>query len=154
MLAQLFSCVGFLIFRSLVLPNLRSPLVAPVHQPPRGLSPVLRADSTVKGYFASTDVVLLERKEEDVAAFHEKERNRWDVVYDEDYYARHGPGGQDLEFYPGDRVEVVNSVKVKEIEDVKGMQGVVSHYEFDDGYESCQTCSTSCPVTVLLDEPE
>ena len=32
------------------------------------------------------------------------------------------------------------------------IEGVVTHYEFDDGYESCQTCSTACPVTVLFDE--
>lgn len=67
-------------------------------------------------------------------------------VYDEEYVEAAQP------FYPGDRVEVIRDVKVKEIENTKGMQGVVTHYEFDDGYESCQTCSTSCPVTVLLDE--
>ena len=73
------------------------------------------------------------------------------VVYDEDYYAFH-PKGLSLEFYPGDRVEVVGDVKVKEIENARGRTGVVTHYEFDDEYESCQTCSTACPVTVELDE--
>ena len=87
----------------------------------------------------------------DVAAFHEKERIRWDVVYDETYVEA------PQEFYPGDRVKIVSDVQIKrfgkvEIESAKGMQGTVTHYEFDDGYESCQTCSTACPVTVLLDE--
>ena len=56
------------------------------------------------------------------------------------------------EFYPGDIVKIVTDIKVKEIENAKGMQGLVTHYEFDDGYESCQTCSTSRPVVVLLDK--
>ncbi len=94
---------------------------------------------------------LVSRRAEDVAAFQERERIRWDVVYDEDYYAFH-PKGLSLEFYPGDRVEVVGDVKVKEIENARGRTGVVTHYEFDDEYESCQTCSTACPVTVELDE--
>ena len=51
------------------------------------------------------------------------------------------------EFYPGDRVEIVSSCPVKEIEDAKGLRGVVTHYEFDDGYECCQTLSTSTPLT-------
>ena len=55
------------------------------------------------------------------------------------------------EFYPGDRIKVVSDAKVKEVA-AKGLRGVVTHFEFDDGYESCQTCSTSCPVTVLLEE--
>ena len=100
----------------------------------------------LKGYFATSDVQLVERSEDDVSAFHEKERTRWRVVYDEEY--KEAP----QEYYPGDRVKVVNDVKVKEIENANGMQGVVVHFEFDDGYESCQTCSSSCPVTVLLDE--
>ena len=119
----------------------------PLHCSGRGAAPTLR----VKGYFASRDVRLVSRRAEDVAAFQERERIRWDVVYDEDYYAFH-PKGLSLEFYPGDRVEVVGDVKVKEIENARGRTGVVTHYEFDDEYESCQTCSTACPVTVELDE--
>ena len=119
----------------------------PLHCSGRGAAPTLR----VKGYFASRDVRLVSRRAEDVAAFQERERIRWDVVYDEDYYAFH-PKGLSLEFYPGDRVEVVGDVKVKEIENARGRPGVVTHYEFDDEYESCQTCSTACPVTVELDE--
>ena len=46
----------------------------------------------------------------------------------------------------------MGDVKVKEIENARGRTGVVTHYEFDDEYESCQTCSTACPVTVELDE--
>ena len=125
--------------------------------PPRQLprrcrisSPALLADPGVIGYFACRDVSLVERRDEDVATFHAKECERWDVVYDDDYYARH-PGGIVLDFYPGDRVEVVNDVALKGIESAKGMRGVVTHFEFDDGYESCQTCSTACPVKVLLD---
>ena len=106
----------------------------PLHCSGRGAAPTLR----VKGYFASRDVRLVSRRAED-------------VVYDEDYYAFH-PKGLSLEFYPGDRVEVVGDVKVKEIENARGRTGVVTHYEFDDEYESCQTCSTACPVTVELDE--
>ena len=119
----------------------------PLHCSGRRAAPTLR----VKGYFASRDVRLVSRRAEDVAAFQERERIRWDVVYDEDYYAFH-PKGLSLEFYPGDRVEVVGDVKVKEIENARGRTGVVTHYEFDDEYESCQTCSTACPVTVELDE--
>ena len=119
----------------------------PLHCSGRGAAPTLR----VKGYFASRDVRLVSRRAEDVAAFQERERIRRDVVYDEDYYAFH-PKGLSLEFYPGDRVEVVGDVKVKEIENARGRTGVVTHYEFDDEYESCQTCSTACPVTVELDE--
>ena len=100
----------------------------------------------VKGYFASSDVELIERKDEDVAAFHAKEAHRWDVVYEEVY--KEVP----QDFYPGDRVEIVSDMPVKEIENAKGMRGVVVHYEFDDGYECCQTLSTSLPVEVLLDE--
>jgi hypothetical protein len=71
---------------------------------------------------------------------------RWREVYDEEYVetAR--------EFYPGDRVRVVRSVRVKAIEDACGMEATVTNLEFEDGYESCQTCSQSCPLTVLLDE--
>mmetsp|Transcript_49332 Transcript_49332/g.81920 ORF Transcript_49332/g.81920 Transcript_49332/m.81920 type:complete len:193 (+) Transcript_49332:45-623(+) len=106
-----------------------------------------------KSYFAIEDVLLVERTEDDVIAFHEKERRRWLEVYDEVYVEA------PQEFYPGDRVQVVSSVLVKAVFDdsvedfidAKGMQGCVVHYEFDDGYESCQTCSTSCPVTVQLD---
>lgn len=86
-----------------------------------------------KVYLEPKDVLLVERRVEDVMAFHEKERRRWLEVYEEEYR-----GPQDLEFYPGDRIEVVNDVKVKE-GDVQGMQGTVIHYEFDDGYEACQT---------------
>ena len=102
--------------------------------------------SGLKGYFQINEVLLVDRKESDVAAFHEKERRRWREVYDEDYVEA------PQEFYPGDRVEIVRDVQVKDIENAKGMQGVVTHYEFADGYESCQTCRTSNPVTVLLDE--
>lgn len=102
--------------------------------------------SGVKGYFAEKDVLLITRTDEDVAAFHAKERHRWREVYDEEYVEA------PQEFYPGDRVEIVGDVKVKDIDNAKGMQGTVTHYEFDDGYESCQTCSTSCPVTVLLEQ--
>ena len=56
-----------------------------------------------------------------------------------------------LDFYPGDRVEIVRDVKVKDV-DTRGMQGTVTNFEFDDQYECCQTLSTSTPVTVLLDE--
>ena len=101
----------------------------------------------LKGYFAENDVLLVSRKDEDVAAFHEKERIRWDVVYEEVYKEVDQP------FYPGDRVKIVSDAKVKEL-DVKGRQGVVTHYEFDDGYEACQCVATSCPLTVLLDEEE
>jgi len=89
--------------------------------------------------------MLVDRKEEDVTAFMEKERTRWDIVYDEEL-----PDPYDQEFYPGDRVEIVNDIKVKEL-DARGMQGTVVHFEFDDGFESCQTCSTACPLTVMLD---
>lgn len=103
----------------------------------------------VKGYFASSDVALVERKDEDVAAFHERERIRWDVVYEETYVET------PQEFYPGDRVKIVSEMQVKEVENAKGMQGVVVHYEFDDGYECCQTLSTSMPLMVVLEsEPE
>ena len=101
----------------------------------------------LKGYFASNDVLLVERNDEHVAAFHEKERTRWREVYDEEYVEA------PQEFYPGDVVEIVGEVKVKEIENARGMRGVVTHFEFDDGYESCQTCSSSCPVTVILTKP-
>ena len=105
----------------------------------------------LKGYFAIKDVLLVERSEVDVTAFHAKERTRWREVYDEEY--TEAP----QEFYSGDRVEVVSDVPLKRrgevvTESAKGIQGVVTHYEFDDGYESCQTCSTSCPVTVMFDE--
>ena len=132
-----------------------SSLVGPVTQPACNnlarSGSVVRMMAGVRGYFANRDVLLIERSEEAVAAFHEKERIRWDEVYDEVYVE--GQYGE-LEYYPGDRVKVVGDVSVKEIENAFGMLGVVTHYEFDDGYESCQTCSTSCPVTVLLDEVE
>ena len=109
--------------------------------------------SGYKGYFAETDVLLVDRAEEDVAKFHAKERHRWREVYDEEYVEA------PQEYYPGDRVEIVGDVQVKSrgevvIENARGMRGTITHYEFDDGYESCQTCSTSCPVTVLLDDAE
>ena len=98
------------------------------------------------GFFSIKDVALVERSDEDVAAFHAKERRRWLEVYEEEYVEA------PQEFYPGDRVRVISDVAVKKIENAKGMQGVVTHFEFDDGYESCQTCSTTAPVWVLLDE--
>ena len=85
--------------------------------------------------------MVVKRRDEDVAAFHETERERWRKVYDEEYVETK------QDFYPGDRVEVLD-------DDYEGRQGVVLHYDFDDGYESCQTCQSSYPVTVLLDEPE
>lgn len=101
----------------------------------------------VKGYFAIRDLLVVERKEEDVAAFHESERKRWRKVYDEEYVET------PQDFYPGDRVEVIADVSVnKDIRSAEGMRGVVTHFDFDDGYESCQTCQSSYPVTVLLDE--
>merc|ERR1719401_565269 len=102
----------------------------------------------IKGWFAKSDVQLIERSEEAVEAFHEKERIRWDKVYDEVYTK--GQYGE-LEFYPGDRVKVVGDVEVKDIKNAKGMEGVVTNFDFDDGYESCQSCESSFPVTVLLD---
>lgn len=104
----------------------------------------------IKGYFSLRDVVLVKRNENDVAAFHEKERKRWRDVYDAEY--KETP----QDFYVGDRVKVVTDVEVLKggkvvIENADGMQGVVTNYDFDDGYESCQTCGTSVPVTVLLD---
>lgn len=102
----------------------------------------------VKGYFAIRDLLVLKRNDEDVAAFHEKERKRWREVYDEEYVE------SPQDFYPGDRVEVIADVSVnKDIKNAEGMQGVVTHFDFDDGYESCQTCQSSYPVTVLLDDP-
>ena len=143
MAAMLVACLGFVLLQA------SQPPPQPQRRIVANAMPMASADG-VKGYFASKDVMLLKRSEDSVAAFHEKERHRWDVVYDEDYFERY-PGGMDLEFYPGDRVEIVTDVKVKHLENAKGMRGTVTHYEFDDGYESCQTCSTSCPVTVVLD---
>ena len=100
-----------------------------------------------KGYFAERDVALVQRNDADVAKFHEKEAQRWDVVYDEDYYARH-PGGIELAFYPGDTVEIAGDVDDKGLRRRDALQ-------LDDGYESCQTCSTSvrsllCSTNLLL----
>ena len=134
-------------------------LVAGFHAGPTTRAGIHRSRTScvqlgVKGYFAADDVLLVQRSEEDVAAFHQKERNRWDEVYEEDYKGA-STYAWDVAtqgvFYPGDRVEVVGDVKVKDIENAKGMCGVVTHFEFDDGYEACQTCSTTFPVTVLLD---
>lgn len=103
----------------------------------------------VKGYFAIRDLLVVERKEEDVQKFHEKEKVRWRKVYDEEYVET------PQDFYPGDRVEVIADVSVnKDIKNAEGMRGVVTHFDFDDGYESCQTCQSSYPVTVLLDDPK
>jgi hypothetical protein len=44
-----------------------------------------RQAKPVKGYFAISDLLLVERNEEDVASFQEKERVRWLEVYDEVY---------------------------------------------------------------------
>ena len=38
-----------------------------------------------KGYFAIQDCLLIDRNDEDVAAFHEKESVRWLEVYEEEY---------------------------------------------------------------------
>ena len=113
------------------------------------LSPHACRSSTVQmlnGYYSERDVILIERKDADVKRFHDKERQRWLDVYEEVY------NEVPQDFYPGDRVEVVADVKVKDIESTKGMTGVVTHFEFDDGYEACQSCTTTTPVTVLLDE--
>ena len=121
------------------------------HRSGRSMSSIqMMAVKEVKGYFAIRDLLVVERKEEDVAAFHENERKRWREVYDEEYVET----AQD--FYPGDRVEVIADVSVnKDIKNAEGMRGVVTHFDFDDGYESCQTCQSSYPVTVLLEwDPE
>lgn len=113
----------------------RGPLAAAVR------APLLLRMQAVRGYFATEDVRLVERNEDTVLAWQQKERNRYLVVYEEeppDPYV-----GDHLEFYPGDRVEVVADVQVKEW-DAKGLQGVVTG-------TSCQTLSTSLPVTVLLE---
>ena len=105
-------------------------------------------DGWFTGYFAIRDLLVVQRKEEDVAAFHESEKKRWRKVYDEEYVET------PQDFYPGDRVEVISDVSVnKDIKNAEGMRGVVTHFDFDDGYESCQTCQSSYPVTVLLDDP-
>eukprot|EP00435_Cladocopium_sp_Y103_P065584 s1865_g27.t1 len=102
----------------------------------------------VKGYFAIRDLLVVQRNKGDVAAFHESEKKRWRKVYDEEYVET------PQDFYPGDRVEVISDVSVnKDIKNAEGMRGVVTHFDFDDGYESCQTCQSSYPVTVLLDDP-
>ncbi|CAJ1358862.1 unnamed protein product [Effrenium voratum] len=101
----------------------------------------VRRQAGKKAYFGIRDLMVVKRRDEDVAAFHETERERWRKVYDEEYVETK------QDFYPGDRVEVLD-------DDYEGRQGVVLHYDFDDGYESCQTCQSSYPVTVLLDEPE
>lgn len=103
----------------------------------------------VKGYFGSSDVSLLQRNDEDVSKFHEKERIRWREVYDEEYVEA------PQEFYPGDRVKIVNDMQVTfkgetQIDNANGMEGLVIHYEFDDGYEACQCVATAFPLTVLL----
>lgn len=117
----------------------------------RSHSCLLKANG-VKGYFALSDVKLIQRKQDDVDAFNAKERNRWEVVYEEECPESLLESLLEGGFFPGDRVEIIgDDVKVKGIENAKGMQGVVTHYEFDDGYEACQTCSTSVPVAVLLD---
>ena len=126
-------------------PAVQMQVMMPLRSPVSGRPAVqMQAPAGLKGYFATKDVLLVDRRDEDVAAFHEKERHRWDVVYDEVYVET------DQEFYPGDRVKIVGEVTVKDV-DTLGMLGVLTHFEFDDGYEACQTCSTSCPVTVLLD---
>ena len=102
----------------------------------------------LRGYFAKKDVSLVERNEEDVASFHEKEARRWLEVYDEEEYR----GPQDLDFYPGDRVEVVVNVAVRHIANAKGLVGTVEFFDFDDGYEACQCTTTSSPVTVVFDD--
>lgn len=111
----------------------------------------MQATAGIKGYFSLRDVQLIERRQEDVDAFNAKERNRWDVVYEEECPESLLESLLANGYFPGDRVKIVNDVKVKDIENAKGMQGVVSHYEFDDGYEACQTCSTAVPVAVVLD---
>ena len=55
----------------------------------------------VKGYFAIRDLLVLERQDSDVEAFHAAERERWRRVYDEEYVETK------QEFYPGDRVEAL-----------------------------------------------
>ena len=115
----LLACVGVLLPPRL---SNQQPCIASVLLPPRCRisSPALLADPGVIGYFACRDVSLVERRDEDVATFHAKECERWDVVYDDDYYARH-PGGIVLDFYPGDRVEIVNDVALKDIESARGI---------------------------------
>ena len=116
---------------------------------PKEWSQVTYIDGWSTGYFAIRDLLVVQRNEEDVAAFHESEKKRWRKVYDEEYVET------PQDFYPGDRVEVISDVSVnKDIKNAEGMRGVVTHFDFDDGYESCQTCQSSYPVTVLLDDPK
>jgi len=122
------------------LPRL-SGLGPPGRRHPQARAPRLRIRAGKKGYFGLRDVIVKKRDEKDVAAFHESERIRWRKVYNEEYVET------PQDFYPGDRVEILD-------EDYEGMEGVVVHFDFDDGYESCQTCQSSYPVTVLFDEPE
>ena len=114
-----------------------------------------RQAKPVKGYFAISDLLLVERNEEDVASFHEKERVRWLEVYDEVYVPKPQASWHTLsvhslerrcqtrllstqfvlyvlqEFYIGDRVVIVSSMKVaktsedgvQDYMDAKGLQG-------------------------------
>ena len=70
-------------------------------------------------------------------AFNAKEQNRWDVVYEEECPESLLESPLANGYFRGDRVKIVNDVKLKDIENTKGMEGLVLHYEFDDGYEAC-----------------
>mmetsp|Transcript_13140 Transcript_13140/g.19197 ORF Transcript_13140/g.19197 Transcript_13140/m.19197 type:complete len:102 (+) Transcript_13140:206-511(+) len=94
-----------------------------------------------KEWFGRNDVRVVSRDPTDVAAFHEKECERWRTVYNEEYVE----AKQD--FYPGDRVLVIDDES-----EYEGRLGVVVNYDFDDGYMSCQTTNSRYPLTVVLDD--
>uniref|UniRef100_A0A0G4FWV9 Uncharacterized protein n=1 Tax=Chromera velia CCMP2878 TaxID=1169474 RepID=A0A0G4FWV9_9ALVE len=103
----------------------------------------LRLNAGKKEWFGMNDVKVVKRSDEDIAAFHEKERERWRTVYNEVY--KETP----QDFYPGDRIQIIDDDS-----EYFGQQGVVLHYLFDDGYMSCQTTKCSYPLTVLLDDKD
>ena len=76
----------------------------------------MQATAGIKGYFSLRDVQLIERRQEDVDAFNAKERNRWDVVYEEECPESLLESLLANGYFPGDRVKIVNDVKVKDLE--------------------------------------
>merc|ERR1711879_9506 len=118
----------------------------------RGLTParsssVVAAASDVVGYFEFRELELVHRDPQAVAQYEQRECERWRAVYDEEWPAT------PQELYEGDRMEVVRDVRVKGIENARGMQGIVS-----DVWMECETDAACCcnelataPVTVNLE---
>lgn len=96
------------------------------------------------GYYDFGELKLVDRNENALAEFEEKERKRWREVYDEEWV----PVYQEL--MEGDRVMVVKDVRVKGIGSSEGMIGTVTNVWVECETDAACCCNECAPLIATL----